>query len=122
MYSVVAHWLDDILERELPDAVAAFSFNLYEDGGNRWSMELVGTDRFDPEDEDWRCDEVSDLGTREQPLSWTRKAGWDEILEEMVRVLKRYLEEGAHAAVLKRYQGIGVGFVDGDTEILYGGA
>lgn len=36
----------------------AVNFNLYENGNNQWSMELVGTSNFDAEYSDWACDEV----------------------------------------------------------------
>lgn len=44
MYTRVENWLDGILVQEIPDAVIALNFNLYEDGGNNWSIELVGTE------------------------------------------------------------------------------
>ena len=113
MYTQVKDWLDSILKQEIPDAVVALNFNLYEDGGNNWSMELVGTESFDLEDEDWCCDEIFDFGTRETPLSW------NEILDEMTQIIKKYLEQGAYSYILKNYQGVGIGFVGGDIEILF---
>ena len=90
MLAKVAAWLDEVLEQSVPEEVVAFCFNLYEDGDNSWSMELVGTASFDEEDMDWACDEVTDFGTREVPFG-----------------------------VLKEKNGVGVGFVDGDIEIIY---
>lgn len=119
MYKRVEEWLDSILVQEIPDAVIALNFNLYEDGGNNWSIELVGTESFDLEDEDWCCDEIFDFGTRETPLSWNEEKAWNEILDEMTQVIKKYLEQGAYSHVLKNYQGVGIGFVDGDIEILF---
>ena len=40
-------WLDLILKNELNNEVKAINFNLYEDTGNKWSVELVGTFYFD---------------------------------------------------------------------------
>lgn len=119
MYSKIADWLDQILGQDISEEVIAFGFNLYEDEDDLWSMELVGTGSFDAEDEDWCCDEVTDFGTREEPFTWERKADWDEILAEIVSCLKEYLEKGRYAGVLKDRMGVGVGFVDGDIEILY---
>lgn len=119
MYAVVEKWLDNILVQTIPTSVVALNFNLYEDGGNNWSIELVGTERFDLEDEDWCCDEIFDFGTRENPLSWSKEATWDEILEEMIQIMRKYLEQGLHSNILKEYQGIGIGFVDGDIEVLF---
>ena len=119
MYNRIEEWLNNALEQEIPSGTTAFNFNLYEDEPNTWSMELVGTKDFDPDDDDWACYETTDLGTREEPLSWEKEAEWDEILDEIVDALKQYLENGLHAEILKSYAGVGVGFVDGDIEILY---
>ncbi len=119
MYDRISSWLDDVLTQCVPEDVVAFGFNLYEDEDNNWSMEVVGTSRFDREDDDWCCDEVTDFGTREKPLTWEQNATWDHILEEIVLSLKEYLTSGKHANVLKDKVGIGVGFVDGDIEIIY---
>lgn len=119
MYNEVANWLNDVLKQEIPEEVAAFCFNLYDDGDNAWSMELVGTERFDAEDEDWPCDEVTDFGTREGLLEWNKETQWEAVLAEICEVLKQYLEKGEYADVLKSKQGVGVGFVDGDIEIIF---
>lgn len=119
MYQEIEAWLNVVLEQDIPSSVAAFGFNLYEDGNNAWSMELVGTESFNPENEDWICEEVTDFETRDDPFAWEQEAGWEEILEEVILVLKEYLENGLYADLLKSRCGVGVGFVDGDVEILY---
>ena len=61
LYDTIEKWLDDILQQSIPDDVLALNFNLYDDGDYSWSIELVGTDSFDIDDDDWRCDEVFDF-------------------------------------------------------------
>lgn len=119
MYQKIADWLDSILNQKIPEPVVAFCFNLYEDDENQWSMKLVGTETFDVEEEDWACDEVTDFGSRENNLTWNSSSEWDEVLKEIVTEVKRYLENGKYADVLKSKKGVGVGFVDGDIEIVY---
>ena len=51
-------WLDKALSVTLPDGIEAFCFNIYEDGGNTFSIELIGTGSFDKGNSDWACDEV----------------------------------------------------------------
>lgn len=119
MFRTVSEWLDVALEAPVPDEVAAFGFNLYEDGDCDWLMEFIGASEFDPENEDWLCSEVTDFGTRDKPLRWHREAGWEEVLHDIVRALKEYLKNGKHADILKAKSGVGVGFVDGNIEILY---
>ena len=123
MYNQVETWLNAILQQVVPAEIVGVNFNLYEDfepGGEKsWSMELVGTGSFDKEDEDWACDEVCDFGTRETPFCWRENAEWDMILEKIVQILRKYMSEGLFAGKLKQCDGVGVGFVDGNIEILY---
>lgn len=119
MYEKVAAWLEEALKQDIPEEVAGFCFNLYEDGDGHWSVELVGAERFDEQDEDWPCDEVTDFDTRTNPLTWQGAYAWDRALEEIRAALTEYLERGKRADVLKSRGGVGVGFVDGDLENLY---
>ena len=110
-------WLDFVLGMPLPDDIAAVNFNLYEQEGNIWSIEFAGTEGFDPQDADWACEEG--FVTREAPFSWEEEADWEQILTEMSERLQIYLENGRYAEKLKAYAGVGIGFVDGDINILY---
>ena len=76
IYDDFAKWLDGVLEKEIPDGVVALSFNIYEDGRRRWSVEVVGTSSFDKDGEDWACDEATDFETRDAPYSWEEKTNW----------------------------------------------
>jgi hypothetical protein len=122
VFDEISEWLDDVLEdisdTGIPNAVIAFGFNLYDNGDDNWSMELIGTSEFDTDDEDWLCNEVTDFATRDNPFQWCKKAEWDEILNDVTCFLKRYLESGKYADVLKAKSGVGVGFVDGNINIL----
>lgn len=110
-------WMDDVLARTFPAMVVAIAFNLYEGIGNHWSIEFVGTDSFDPEDADWVCDEV--FTTRDTPFTWKKECSWDKIVSDVSGIVIKYLETGKYAEKLKSYQGVGVGFVDGDLLIVY---
>ena len=115
-----ADWIDGVLKNTaIPADVVAFCFNLYEESNGSWAMELVGTESFDLEDEDWACDEVADFGSRENLYHWKMACRWDEALEYMVKELKQYLSRGKYAELFKSKEGVGVGFVDGDIEILH---
>lgn len=115
----VSEWIDFVLQQEVPTDVVAFCMNLYDDGDSNWSMELVGTQSFDADDSDWPCDEVADFGTRENPFRWNKDAEWDGVLEETIGALKSYFDNGKHASALKMKKGVGVGFVDGDVEVIW---
>lgn len=117
METIMNKWIDSVLEIPLPEEVIAIAFNLYEDGENQWFVEMVGTDSFDSDDSDWACDEV--FNTRNNLHSWTQEATWEVILQEVIDNIKKYIETGNYSEKLKSYQGIGVGFVDGDITIVY---
>ncbi len=119
MYNKVSEWIDGVLSANVPDEAVAFCFNLYENDEYYWSMDLVGAGRFDPEDQDWACDEVTDFDSRASLFTWQTECEWDEALQMMTDLLKKYLNEGKYADLLKSKNGVGVGFVDGDIEILY---
>lgn len=109
-------WLEDALKK-LPSDVDAINFNLYEDGNNKWSVELVGTSTFDENSSDWACNEV--YTTRDNPYVLTKKSDWKAIENLFTTFLLNYLERGKYAYILKECRGIGIGFVDGDLSILY---
>lgn len=113
----IEKWMESIFENALPKEIVAIAFNLYDDGDNQWSIEMVGSSSFDPEDSDWACDEVFD--TRDKPYSWEQDAEWEEVLQEAADCIKNYIETGKYSEQLKAYKGIGVGFVDGDINIVY---
>lgn len=56
---------------------------------------------------------------KEEPLRWKEETGWENILEDIKAGLNKYLADGSRADILKSRQGVGLGFVDGDVEILY---
>ncbi|MBR0342770.1 MAG: hypothetical protein IJH64_11100 [Oscillospiraceae bacterium] len=119
MYSEIESWLDNVLNTEIPDDTKGFIFNLYDDGDDNWSMEVVATSRFDENDPDWGCDEIDDFGTRDEPFSWEEQAGWETIQDKCSEIIAEYLSNGEYSGVLKKAEGVGVGFVDGDLEIIY---
>ncbi len=119
MNNSVSNWIDTVLDQEIPTTVVAFCFNLYEESDGSWAMELVGTSRFDIEDEDWACSEVTDFRSREYLYNWQMECEWDEALEYMFNELSKYLENGKYADLLKSKDGVGVGFTDGNIEILH---
>lgn len=55
----------------------------------------------------------------DEPFTWSSDEGWEKALKDAVLCIKKYLEDGAYAGVLKSRSGVGVGFVDGDIEIIY---
>lgn len=113
----IKSWIDKVFSKDIPTQVVAICFNLYEDADNQWSIEMVGTSSFDTEDSDWACDEVFD--TRDDLQSWGQESSWEEIQQNICEQIKEYLISGMYSEKMKRYVGIGVGFVDGDINVIY---
>ena len=113
-------WLDKHLSKDLPAYIVAINFNLYESAQQTYDVEFVGCASFDENDEDWACDEV--FSTREDLFSIPRTdniAGWEQGLSFATTLVKKYLAEGRYADKLKGCKAVGVGFVDGNIEIIH---
>ena len=119
LYDDFEKWVDGVFENEIPNEVVALNFNIYEDGNDCWSSDVVGTSSFDKDGDDWACDETTDFNTRKNPFSWKEKTDWENIAAEVVDIIQRYLEVGRYAEELKGVGGIGTGFVDGDLTLVY---
>ena len=115
----ISNWIDNVLNTDVPDSIVAFCFNLYEEGDGNWSMELVGSNWFDLEDEDWACNEITDFESRKNLYEWKMDCDWEDALAYIVNELTEYLANGKYSELLKSSIGVGVGFVDGNIEILH---
>ena len=94
----------------------AYCFNLVESSGI-YSIELIGTNSFDLQDEDWACDECFEAKPRSIEIGRDFDS-WQSCLRSMYDVLEEYLcSDEIGAKVLNNSKGIGVGFVDGNLEI-----
>ncbi len=116
-----SEWLSQYLALELREQIKAFNFNLYE-GEDDYHVQLIGSETLPEEDDDWACDEVFTTG-EDVFLVSRKQAGseWEEGLEFITKLVKWYLEHGNYANVLKRVKVVGIGFVDGNIDIIYKG-
>ncbi|MDE5985351.1 MAG: hypothetical protein K2H13_08875 [Eubacterium sp.] len=110
-------WLNNIFAEPLSADIKAICFNLYDDGDNKWSIEFVGTSSFDENNTDWACNEV--FTTRDNPFVLIREYSWKDAENLFTEMVSEYLKGGKYANKLKAYTAIGIGFVDGDLNIIY---
>ena len=47
------------------------------------------------------------------------RSDWELVETFFISLVNEYLSSGKYAGKLKEYQAIGIGFVDGDLQILY---
>jgi hypothetical protein len=112
-------WTDGVLRRKIPKGTIAFHFNLYE-GVGAFHVQLVGAAEFSRDDPDWPCAETFTTGEDilELPHSVVGTK-WENCLEVAKQLVQCYLAKGRRAAALRASRGVGVGFVDGDIDIVW---
>lgn len=117
-YTKFTAWLNEKVNKPLPENTKGIVFNLYEgEQPHIYRIQFAATASFDLNDEDWACDEIFSSG--ETMYAFTSKNNWEVVLREVESNLKSYLEENTSASLLKKHDGIGLGFVDGDLIIIY---
>ncbi|MEL4273397.1 hypothetical protein [Shewanella xiamenensis] len=106
-------WIDGQLIEDIPTQIVAFNINIYE---SPFSIEIVGSSEFDPEDEDWACNE--DWLPKNRLISVSSALfgnSWEEAQENILAMAKRYLQsQSKNAHKLKSAKAFAVGFVDGN--------
>jgi beta-glucanase (GH16 family) len=114
--------LEAILAQGFPSDFVAFAFNLCELGETdaRYGIELVGSSEFDPDDSNWACAEVWTPEDRFFRIPRSHcDAGWEDCLACMSSLVTSILsEQTLLAAQLLSVRGGGIGFFDGDLEVL----
>ena len=113
-------WLRASLASADTEQIGGYSFNLIENGGD-YSIELIGAPSFDEADPDWACDETFEGTPRSisipEPI---HEGSWESCLKNMKSLLIDYLSFGdENATILKKADGITIGFVDGDLHTIH---
>ena len=115
-YDIFSAWADSIFENPFPDNTIALNFNLFEESErDTYSVQIIGADKFD--EEDWACYETFSSG--ENLYFWDEEGGWEQALTTAMENVEKYITESSFSETLRSYKGIGIGFVDGDIEIIY---
>lgn len=124
IYSEFTNWLDNLLENnDMPENTQAFNFNLYEeeDGDFIYGVQIIASDRFDAADDDWACYEI---WSSEEDVFCVSTAdetdkGWQQAQKFITEMVCDYLENGKYRNILLNSKGIGIGFVDGEIDIIF---
>jgi hypothetical protein len=112
-------WIDSILEKNDFSNIRSINFNLYE-GKGTFHLQIIGSKSTPEENEEWYCD--NDFTTGENVLIIKHKITgekWEEGLTYFTNVVNEYIEKGKFNSILKKMKVVGIGFVDGDNEIIY---
>jgi len=111
-------WLDQTFAGGIPTGIVAFNVNLYD---YPFSAEVVGSTFFDPDDDDWACEEAW-TPNRENRFDFPQERGglpWAQRLAEIEALLRQWMStERVATAKLLDAEAFAVGFVDGDLTVL----
>lgn len=121
IYIEFARWLDKLLESKMPENIAAFNFNIYDEEDETYGIQLIASNEFSEEDEDWACSEVysSEENIFYIDHSDEKDADNQRGLEFISGLVMQYIKSGKSANLLKSVKAVGAGFVDGDILVLY---
>lgn len=111
---VLFKWLDGILENQIPEEMHAIYINLVE-SENDVDVEFFGIGQFDPNDEDWACDDI--FKTKSIEISFNEDISniWKDVLTEVSSIIAEYLEINSDNTRLLLLKRVGVGFGDSET-------
>ena len=121
IYSSFKEWLDNLLENnDMPENTKAFNFNLYDEAGDVFSVQLIASDRFDPDDDEWACCEV---WSSEEDVFFVDASDENdkspEAFEKFITdMISDYIRTGTYGDVIGIFP-VGIGFVDGDLNIIF---
>jgi len=119
MFSLFSIWLDNILEQDMPNGIKAFNFNIYEGSEGTYDIELIGSNEYTEDDDDWAC---SDYFTTTNNMFFIKRTlnliKSENGLKYIKDLIEKYLNNGKYAYLLKSVSTITVGFVDGDLTII----
>ncbi len=121
IYQEFEKWLNSLLENDMPENTAAYNFNIYEEDDETYGVQLIASDEFSEEDDDWAC---SEIWSSEEDIFYIdhsdeKDADRERGLEFISVLISDYLEKGGKSAKLKAVNAVGAGFVDGDLKIIY---
>lgn len=117
-------WLREALRDGVPSEVVALSFNLFEPAhiqGVKFGVELVGAKVFDATNSDWACEEVWEPKERRLhiPIEFSGQE-WETCLAKVKLLVGSSLAKADVVSTgLNGLQGVAVGFVDGDLDVIW---
>jgi len=111
-------WLNAVLAQN-PPTVGAVNFNLYEGSNNAYYIQFIVAEHYDPNDSDWACNEIFSSGDNIFEIVRSNEISqWEQGIKYITNLVEVFLKSDC-GTVLKNYEVVGLGFVDGDIIIIY---
>ena len=111
-YEKFALWLDEQLSGDSPRQGGIY-FDLFEPTEDGFGVYFSVTKDYTPEDDEWACDVVYS-SDRMLMIGTNGQMEYEAVLTAMVKLIKEYLKEGKYREILRKHDGIGTAFSDGD--------
>ena len=119
IYDEFEEWLDLVLEKDLPQDIIAFNFNLY-DSEETFDIQLIGSNEFDDESDDWACNETY---SSEEVICYIEKNDDISDADDAIKIFKdcalKYIQNGKFNDKLNKAKALYIGFIDGDLEKIF---
>lgn len=121
--AIIKQWLVIVEAQDgVPEGIAALNFNIWEaaeeTGASCYTLELTGSRLYDPNDDDWACED--DFEPRERncdSLQLCSKLPWEDVQNTVVEILKELKDELRDTSIF-RVEHITVGFTDGELVVV----
>jgi len=107
--SEIEAWIKQIEER--PDVVA-MNIGLFQ-SENGYQAYIIGSHEYDPEDDDWACNEDFVPTTKYVDLPCSQDLGWETLQMDVVNIIKGLLSTDS-STVLNHIPNVTVGFDDAE--------
>lgn len=118
IYSSFAEWLDSLLENnDMPADTKAFNFNLYEEEDEVFGVQLIAADRFNPADDEWACCEI--WSSEEDIFCVSASDEDDKSGETFQKFVSDMVMDYIEKSDILSSVPVGIGFVDGDLNIIF---
>lgn len=121
--AIIEQWLLFIDEHEpVPRNIVALNFNIWEaveeTGASCYTIELTGSKCYDPNDDDWACQEDFEPHERNcDSLQLCSSLHWEDVLNTLVDVLKELKEELKNTSIFS-VEHVTAGFADGELTVI----
>lgn len=114
------NWLDSILcNNPLPSNTMAVNFNLYDISNKTYDIQLIASNLYDENDDDWACEEI--YSSKENCFYLSKEEYKDNELaiECVIELVAEYLNNGKYSNILKTGIAVTCGFVDDNLECIW---
>jgi len=117
---VLKTWIQSSLKESIPPKVKALCFNLFEPSSREFGVELIGSSYFDPNDEDWACNEIWESNPRKLIIPYQFSSHeWRYCQDKLKNIISNYMKKKLNEVGYNNIVAVAIGFVDGDLDFIY---